>query len=173
VTLNLNGGSFSSIGMLAGTSSAQNNVAIAYNSTIENATGGSANDVIIGNYANNVIAGAAGNDVLTGGGGADTFVFTRGGGQDRITDFQHGTDVINFSGMGVTQTDVHVTDGSTGAVVQVADVVITLAGVAANQIDSHDFFNASTSPVFSSGSALSWSSMTSISVMASRADSRI
>ena len=139
VTLNLNGGSFSSIGMLGGTSSAQNNVAIAYNCTIENATGGGANDIIIGNYANNVISGGGGNDVLTGAAGADTFVFTRGSGQDTITDFQHGTDVINFAGMGATQADVHITDGAAGAVVQVADVAITLTGVHASQIDSHDF----------------------------------
>lgn len=61
------------------------NVSIAAGVTIENAIGGSGNDVIVGNAANNVLKGGAGNDVLFGGGGADelwggsggdTFVFT-------------------------------------------------------------------------------------------------
>ena len=47
------------------------NVSIAAGVTIENAIGGSGNDVIVGNAANNVLKGGAGNDVLFGGGGAD------------------------------------------------------------------------------------------------------
>ena len=139
VTLDLQGGHFSSIGTLGATSLAQNNVTIAYNVTIENGYGGSGNDTIFGNYAANKLAGGAGNDVLTGGGSADYFVFTRGGGQDKVTDFQHGTDFIDLRSIGVTMTDVYVSDSSTGAVVQVADVSVTLTGVAASQIDSHDF----------------------------------
>jgi Ca2+-binding RTX toxin-like protein len=42
--------------------------------TIENATGGSLNDVLTGNALNNVLRGNAGNDTLIGGAGNDTLV---------------------------------------------------------------------------------------------------
>ena len=135
VAMDLQGGHFSSIG-------GQSNVAIAYNVTIESAIGGSGNDTIVGNYAANAITGGSGNDTLTGGGGADHFVFNRGNGSDTITDFQHGTDVIDLRSMGVAMTDVSIAAGPTGAVVHVADDAITLTNVAASQVDSHDFLFA-------------------------------
>jgi serralysin len=45
-------------------------------SLIENAVGGSGNDLLTGNQANNALSGGAGNDVLDGGIGADTAVFS-------------------------------------------------------------------------------------------------
>jgi serralysin len=92
-------------------------------SYIDNATGGSGNDTIIGNAIANVLKGGAGNDTITGGGGndtiiggsgtdaltggdgADTFLFGLGdssassGQHDRITDFTSGVDKINLSGI--------------------------------------------------------------------------
>lgn len=53
----------------------EDNVAIAYSSTIENAIGGSADDTITGNSVNNVIEGNQGNDTIDGGAGSDTAVF--------------------------------------------------------------------------------------------------
>ena len=47
----------------------KDNLAIAYGVTLENAVGGSGNDVLIGNAANNTLRGGAGNDLLEGGGG--------------------------------------------------------------------------------------------------------
>lgn len=110
-TLNLNSGEFSSLGAVNGSDS-KNNLAIAFNTVIENAIGGIGNDVITGNDANNHLYGNAGDDiltgvdatyygagegefdVLTGGGGADTFVlgdayeaFYSGTGYALITDF--------------------------------------------------------------------------------------
>ena len=81
------------------------------NSVIENATGGSGNDWIIGNDENNILIGGPGNDVLYGAMGEDTFQGQMG---DDIIDFtesissidvlimenhnDNGTDVIfNFS----------------------------------------------------------------------------
>ena len=43
-------------------------------SLIENAIGGSGNDLLIGNQANNMLTGNAGNDTLDGGLGADTMI---------------------------------------------------------------------------------------------------
>jgi serralysin len=84
------------------------NFAIADNTIIENATGGSARDLLIGNDAGNVLkglagddvlrglagndtlVGGAGNDVLTGGAGNDMFVFEELGTGDVITDWNAG-----------------------------------------------------------------------------------
>ncbi|QFS82617.1 Serralysin C precursor [Roseivivax sp. THAF40] len=66
---------------------------IANGVVIENATGGSGDDAIVGNAADNV---------LTGGAGADTFIFVEGqGGYDVITDYERGVDRFDFSDYGV------------------------------------------------------------------------
>ncbi|SLM63080.1 MULTISPECIES: serralysin family metalloprotease [Dickeya] len=96
---------FSDVGGLKG------NVSIAAGAVIENAIGGSGNDVIVGNVSNNRIDGGAGNDVIFGDGGAD--ILTGGKGKDIfvyafdndslysspdiITDFQRGEDRIDLS----------------------------------------------------------------------------
>jgi serralysin len=77
--INLTAGSYSNVGYMT------NNVAVAFNCTIEGAAGGSGADTITGNSANNTINGnggtdtiygGAGNDIMSGGGGTDTVVFT-------------------------------------------------------------------------------------------------
>ncbi len=52
------------------------NIAIAFGTTIENAVGGSGNDVIFGNAANNTVTGGAGNDTIDGVAGVNTAVFS-------------------------------------------------------------------------------------------------
>ena len=52
-----------------------NNLGIAFGTIIENATGGSGNDYIIGNDAANKLNGGGGNDTLDGGSGTDTAIF--------------------------------------------------------------------------------------------------
>lgn len=54
----------------------KDNLAIAYGTTIENATGGSADDKLFGNNVDNQLKGGAGNDYLDGRGGLDTAVFS-------------------------------------------------------------------------------------------------
>lgn len=81
------------------------NLSIAYNTTIENAIGGSARDVIWGNDAANRLEGRGGNDVLNGhagadtligGTGEDTFQFSHLEELDKIMDFASG-DKIDFT----------------------------------------------------------------------------
>ena len=52
------------------------NLAIAWNAVIENATGGRGNDVLIGNSSANRMIGNAGNDRIVGGEGLDTAVYS-------------------------------------------------------------------------------------------------
>lgn len=91
------------------------NLSIAYGTTIENAVGTAARDVIWGNEVANKIDGRGGNDVidgfegadrLTGGAGADTFAFRFIEKGDTITDFATGSDKIDLRGTGVDFTFV-------------------------------------------------------------------
>ncbi|WP_437182264.1 serralysin family metalloprotease [Pseudomonas vanderleydeniana] len=105
--INLNAGAFSDVGGLRG------NVSIAHGVDIENAIGGSGNDLLVGNALSNQLRGGAGNDVLHGGGGADelwggtgkdTFMFSAASDSrplaaDRIMDFTSGQDEISVAGM--------------------------------------------------------------------------
>jgi len=93
----------------------QDNVAIAFSTTIENAKGGSGNDQITGNDAANLlegndgddtITGGRGNDIIDGGSGSDTAIFSgnavayrvkREGSSVTVTDLtsgRYGTDSL-------------------------------------------------------------------------------
>lgn len=119
--------------------------------------GGSNNDTLFGNNGNDVLDGMTGNDILvggrgddrlTGGAGNDTFDYSRledgkkaPAGNDTITDFTHGQDVIllgegawfkgethaDYNADGVIDTRVTLTSGGT----------LTLLGV--SQIQAGDF----------------------------------
>ncbi|MBP2303058.1 M10 family metallopeptidase [Azospirillum picis] len=71
VTINLNAGSFSSIGIKTNGGAARQNIAIAYGAVIENALGGTGSDVLLGNAEANALDGGAGNDTLSGAAGQD------------------------------------------------------------------------------------------------------
>ncbi len=70
-----------------------------------NGTGNTAANKLIGNSGANILTGGLGKDKLTGGGGTDTFDFNglkdsmSGLKHDVITDFLHGTDKIDLSGI--------------------------------------------------------------------------
>ena len=109
----------------------KDNVQIYDTVTIENATGGSGNDLLIGNSVGNVLAGGGGDDTLVGGGGNDTLsggsgtdIFdydaTANNGTDTITDLSPG-DLIRVSGAAFSA--VTVGDGAAivGNQVQIAE----------------------------------------------------
>ena len=90
-TINLNPETYSSVNGYGG------NISIARGVSIENATGGSGADTIIGTSSSNILKGGLGADILTGGPGNDTFLDTTAGHNgDRITDFAVG-DMLVFS----------------------------------------------------------------------------
>jgi hypothetical protein len=137
--------------------------------SIENVTGGSGNDVLIGNNGANVLDGGAGNDVIRGGAGNDTiiggsgndllsgglgddtFVFRPGFGHDRIVspagglDFQIGTaahhDTLDLRGLGFAsvQDVLNHADLGANAVIHAGADDITLVGVTKTQLQSHTF----------------------------------
>lgn len=78
------------------------NVAIAFGVTIENATGGSANDTLFGNDVGNFLSGGAGDDTLNGVGGNDTL--DGGSGNDIFLVQDAGDVVIEARGGGTADT---------------------------------------------------------------------
>ncbi len=133
--------------------------------------GGAGNDTLYGSYGNDKLYGGDGNDTLhgewgddtlTGGSGRDRFVFGVSDkyykydeykfGNDRITDFEAGTDKVVFTGFTwynyqtaatkLSWTDLTIADDSKGnAVVRVnrSGETITLEGVSASELDRDDF----------------------------------
>ncbi len=76
--IDLNAEKYSNIGGLKG------NVTIARNSIIENAIGGSGNDILLGNAATNRLEGGLGNDYFFVDNALDTVIEAVGGGVDRV-----------------------------------------------------------------------------------------
>lgn len=105
---------------------------IANGVVIENATGGSGNDVLIGNAANNVITGNDGNDNLLGRGGND--ILRGGNGVDKVT----GGDGLDVATLGAGD-DVFVAEAtskiSTKAGKMSVDIITDFDGAGNDVID--------------------------------------
>ena len=93
VTIDLNEGEFSSIGLDA-------NLAIAFGVTIENAIGGTGNDILIGNQVSNRLEGGAGADTLTGGAGADVLIGGAGSDTASYKTSPQGININLVTGLG-------------------------------------------------------------------------
>ncbi len=115
--INLNQGSFSNVGEFT------SNISIAFNVIIENANGGSGDDILIGNQVNNTLKGNDGDDQLYGGIGADHLWGGEGrdifrysdindstlNAADTIYDFESGHDKIDLSYL--ANGNIRLTDG--------------------------------------------------------------
>lgn len=124
VTLDLNPGGFSSVG------TSGDNLAIAYGTTIENAIGGTGADLLIGNTQDNT---------LTGGAGGDTFRFGAGWGNDVVTDFQAGSDILDFSATGLGFADLTIYGSGGDTIVAGGSDDVTLLGIDAASLGIDDF----------------------------------
>jgi hypothetical protein len=88
---------------------------------IENAIGGSGDDILIGNTVANELTGGAGSDTLSGGSGNDVFVFNSLAGSDTITDWNTANDTLQFSA--TTFSASGVSGISAGSSVDAADLL--------------------------------------------------
>ena len=97
--------------------------------------GNAGDDLLVGDEGRDVIEGGSGNDRMTGGESADLFQFSFGSGQDVITDFERGVDVLTYEGTALVGTTLDgdeilsFRDGSS----------ITLEGTASSKPDHHTF----------------------------------
>lgn len=109
-------------------------------------TGTASNDQIIGGSGDDFIRGGLGNDVLTGGGGHDTFIFYKGDGADRVTDFAangNGSDIIDLGAFGFSKFDhlaSHIKQVGADTIITLnAEDSIKLSNVAASSLTAANF----------------------------------
>jgi serralysin len=99
-TIRLSAGAFSALSepiYFTGGVSSRETVCIGPNTIIENATGGTMADTLLGNGSNNILNGRAGSDRLVGGTGNDTMI--GGSGRDVLTGGT-GSDYFDFNSIG-------------------------------------------------------------------------
>lgn len=99
--------------------------------------GDSGNDTLLGGAGRDTLEGGTGDDVLTGGRGADEFEFERGDGNDRITDFQNGVDVIDLDDFTFAEVQAVIA----GAQQDGDDVLLTLSAGTTVRIEGFDVGN--------------------------------
>lgn len=98
----VNGGDITGAGPVSITGGAAADVILGLGVSGGTLNGAGGDDTLTGAPAADTLVGGDGADRMTGGGGADVFLYTaasdsRTGGQDTITDFQTGTDVIDLT----------------------------------------------------------------------------
>lgn len=86
--------------------------------------GDDGNDRLSGGAGRDRLEGGDGDDVLTGGRGADVFEFDRTDGNDRITDFRNGVDIIHLDDFTRAQVEAVIADARQDG----DDVLLTLSG---------------------------------------------
>ena len=83
---------------------------------------------------------------MSGGDDADTFMFGASHGNDTITDFEDGTDIIDLSALdGVaSMDDLTITANGNDAVINTGQGTLTLTGVSTDDLDADDFVFSTT-----------------------------
>jgi len=105
-------------------------------------TGTEAAETLEGGDGDDTITGLGGDDTLTGGEGSDTFVFASGHGDDTVTDFTDGEDMIDLSAFtGISGfSDLTVTQNGSNTVITVpGGGTITLQNFTSTDLDATDF----------------------------------
>ncbi|MCH8863210.1 MAG: hypothetical protein IID51_11945 [Proteobacteria bacterium] len=102
--------------------------------------GGDGNDLLAGLAGDDTLIGGAGADRLIGGAGADTFVFSGTWGDDTVTDFEDGVDLLDFSGSGLGFADLTISQSASDTLIEDAfGNSIILEGITATDITADDF----------------------------------
>lgn len=97
-------------------------------------SGDAGRDVLAGQKGGDILIGGRGNDRLTGGDGRDVFQFRKGHGQDRITDFDIGSDIVKI-GLGAARFgDLTFDKQGSDVMVSFANVDILIENVALSAI---------------------------------------
>ena len=125
---------------------------IAHGAEIEGAVSGGGSDTLTGNELSNtldagagidLLIGGAGDDTMTGGAGADTFFIADGSGDDVITDFSIGQDIIDVEALFIAFERLIISDAAGGTRIDYNNGVsvgsLLLQGVTASSLSSTDF----------------------------------
>lgn len=111
--------------------------------------GNAGDDLLDGGGRSDILIGGMGDDTLTGGGGSDTFVIRRTlNGNDEVTDFQNGTDLVDLSSLGLSgfsdlQVEGIITNDTDSVTINLAALggsgQIRLEGMSFGDLDASDF----------------------------------
>ena len=105
--------------------------------------GGTGADTLWGGSGDDMLDGGAGADVLDGGIGFDTFIFAPGHGEDTVTDFRNGRDLIDIKAFGLPGfDDLAVSPDPGGVIIDLTDHgggTILLEGFDSANLDAADF----------------------------------
>ena len=102
--------------------------------------GGKGNDIINGAAGADLIDGNFGDDILIGGVGGDRFNFSSNNGNNIITDFEDGIDVIGL-GNGLNFQQLTISQIGNDTRISANQLSITLQGVEESSININDFMN--------------------------------
>nr|WP_284731537.1 FG-GAP-like repeat-containing protein [Planktothrix agardhii] len=103
--------------------------------------GGEGNDILTGGQGNDWLVGAGGDDTLTGGAGNDRFYLASSFGNELITDFTNGEDIIALNG-GLTFEQLQITSFNGSTLIKIASSQQQLAelfGVDSSLIGKSNF----------------------------------
>ena len=98
--------------------------------------GGSGDDAIYGEAGDDTLNGYTGNDTLNGGAGNDTFVYSSGDGNDTVTDYTEGEDIIRIASGSISKTEL--ANRGRNVVFTVGSGTVTLNNAAGKTIDLYD-----------------------------------
>ncbi|WP_173006101.1 DUF4214 domain-containing protein [Labrenzia sp. THAF82] len=101
--------------------------------------GGAGDDLFKGNAGNDTFIGGLGNDILTGGTGSDTFVFNDASGNDYITDFTDGEDLIRIESGATSFADLILEAVGSDAHILFGTTEISMKSVQLSSLDQDDF----------------------------------
>lgn len=101
--------------------------------------GGNGQDFLDGGAGRDRLIGQGGDDTMTGGADRDVFVFTPGGNNDRITDFEDGVDLVRFNNATFTFADLNISDSGADLRIATPDGdSVTLLGLAGTTLTAAD-----------------------------------
>ena len=101
--------------------------------------GGHGDDILYGGKGNDTLTGGQGDDELSGRKGQDTFVFGRDHGDDTITDFNIGRDVIEFSFKSASMNRMSIEASGDDTLVTTGHGTITLLDVDFAELNATSF----------------------------------
>ncbi|WP_415918904.1 hypothetical protein [Tateyamaria sp. SN6-1] len=101
--------------------------------------GGFGSDLLVGGIGNDTLIGGRGEDMLTGGSGADVFIFNSTSGQDTVSDFAAGSDVIELDADVSRFSRLDIDSTSQGQLVSWDGGSVLLLDVGVGVLDADDF----------------------------------
>ncbi|MDV7272151.1 calcium-binding protein [Thioclava sp. A2] len=102
-------------------------------------SGGNGNDTLGGGAGTDTLVGDGGDDLLFGGGDADVFVFSGSFGNDRIEDFEIGSDRLAFDAPFGSVEDLAIIASGANTVIHTVAGTITLTGISPDSLSTDSF----------------------------------